>query len=57
MSWWRIEWRMRRMRHSIRHHDIYAWVNGFMKAAFASDLSAFPLPDHPLAQAGEVPAL
>jgi len=48
---------MRRMRHSIRHHDIYAWVNGFMKAAFASDLSAFPLPDHPLAQAGEVPAL
>jgi trehalose 6-phosphate synthase len=51
--------RMRRMRHSIRRMDIYEWVNSFMKAAFASDLSAFPfpMPDHPLAAQGEVPAL
>jgi len=50
--------RMRRMRHSIKRNDIYHWVNGFMKAAFASDLSEFPLPDHPLAGLdGEVPAL
>jgi trehalose 6-phosphate synthase len=49
--------RMRRMRHSIRRNDIYEWVNSFMKAAFASDLSAFPMPDHPLAVDGEVPAL
>ena len=49
--------RMRRMRHTIRRGDIYHWVNAFMKAAFASDLSAFPLPDHPLANAGEVPVL
>jgi trehalose 6-phosphate synthase/phosphatase len=50
--------RMRRMRHSIRRSDIYDWVNTFMKAAFASDLSAFPLPEHPLASVdGEVPVL
>ena len=38
--------------------DIYDWVNTFMKAAFASDLSAFPLPEHPLAtEDGAVPIL
>lgn len=50
--------RMRRMRHSIRRHDIYHWVNTFMAAAFARNLDAFPLPDHPLAEvSGGVPAL
>ena len=50
--------RMRRMRHSIRRHDIYHWVNTFMAAAFAADLREFPLPDHPLAEGlGGVPAL
>lgn len=49
--------RMRRMRHSIRRSDIFDWVNTFMKAAFASDLSAFPMPEHPLANVAEVPAL
>jgi len=50
--------RMRRMRHSIRRHDIYHWVNTFMAAAFARNLDAFPLPDHPLAGiSGSAPAL
>ncbi len=50
--------RMRRMRHSIRRHDIYHWVNTFLGAAFAIDLGALPLPDHPLASGvGMAPAL
>jgi len=45
--------RMRRLRHAIRRNDIYHWVNSFMKAAFASDLSAFPLPEPAPARSGE----
>jgi len=37
-------WRMRRMRRSIRAQDIFWWVDSFLRAAIATDLSAFPLP-------------
>jgi len=35
--------RMARMRRSIRTYDIFWWVDSFLKAAIAKDLSAFPL--------------
>lgn len=35
--------RMRRMRRSIRKHDIFWWVDSFLRAAIAKDLSAFPM--------------
>jgi len=38
------QWRMRRMRRSIREHDIFWWVDSFLNAAIATDLSAFPTP-------------
>ncbi len=39
--------RMRRLRRSIREHDIFCWVDSFMHAAFTRDLSSFPLlPEH-----------
>jgi trehalose 6-phosphate synthase len=38
--------RMRRMRRSIRESDIFWWVDGFLRAAIAKDLSAFPQPEH-----------
>ena len=34
--------RMRRMRRSIRENDIFWWVDSFLHAAIAKDLSAFP---------------
>lgn len=34
--------RMRKLRASIRRQDIFRWVNGFLRAAIARDLSAFP---------------
>jgi trehalose 6-phosphate synthase/phosphatase len=34
--------RMRRLRRSIKQHDIFRWVNSFLKAAIAKDLSEFP---------------
>ncbi|MDH5536173.1 MAG: trehalose-6-phosphate synthase [Betaproteobacteria bacterium] len=34
--------RMRRMRRSIRDSDIFWWVDSFLRAAIAKDLSAFP---------------
>ncbi len=37
--------RMRRMRRTIRNHDIFWWVDSFLQAAIARDLSAFPQPD------------
>lgn len=36
--------RMRSMRRSIRRHDVFWWVDSFLKAAIARDLTAFPLP-------------
>jgi trehalose 6-phosphate synthase len=38
------EWRMRRMRRAIRAQDIFWWVDSFLHAAIAKDLTAFPLP-------------
>jgi trehalose 6-phosphate synthase len=35
--------RMRRLRRSIREHDIFRWVDSFLYAAFTRDLSSFPL--------------
>ena len=37
--------RMRSMRRSIRKYDVFWWVDSFLDAAFATDLSNFPLPD------------
>lgn len=37
--------RMRKMRRSVREYDIFWWVDSFLKAAIAKDLSNFPLPE------------
>ncbi len=37
--------RMRRMRRSIRKSDVFWWVDSFLRAAIAKDLSAFPQPE------------
>ena len=37
--------RMRRLRRSIRESDIFWWVDSFLKAAIAKDLTAFPQPE------------
>lgn len=36
--------RMRGLRRAIRQQDIFWWVDSFLRAAIAKDLSAFPLP-------------
>ncbi len=36
--------RMRALRRSIRRHDVYRWVDDFLRAAFSSGLRAFPPP-------------
>jgi trehalose 6-phosphate synthase len=36
--------RMRRLRRSIREQDIFWWIDSFLRAAIAKDLSDFPLP-------------
>ncbi|MDH4093699.1 MAG: trehalose-6-phosphate synthase [Betaproteobacteria bacterium] len=36
--------RMRRMRNSIREHDVFWWVDSFLRAAITKDLRAFPQP-------------
>ncbi len=37
--------RMRRMRASIREHDVFWWVDSFLRAAITKDLRAFPQPE------------
>ena len=37
--------RMRRLRRSIREQDIFWWIDSFLRAAIAKDLSDFPLPE------------
>jgi trehalose 6-phosphate synthase len=37
--------RMRRLRASIREHDVFWWVDDFLGAAFTRDLADFPQPD------------
>jgi trehalose 6-phosphate synthase len=44
--------RMRGMRRSIRRDDVFAWVDGYLKAAIARELRDFPAPARP---AGEEP--
>ena len=36
--------RMRAMRRSIRRQDVFWWVDSFLTAAIARDLTAFPSP-------------
>lgn len=36
--------RMRRLRRIVREHDIFWWVDSYLRAAIAKDLSAFPQP-------------
>jgi len=42
--------RMRRLRRTIREHDVFWWVDSFLRAAIAKDLSAFPQPPDYLPQ-------
>jgi trehalose 6-phosphate synthase/phosphatase len=42
--------RMLRMRRSIREHDVFQWVDSFLRAAITKDLSAFPQPEHYVAE-------
>ncbi|HVB48482.1 MAG TPA: trehalose-6-phosphate synthase, partial [Burkholderiales bacterium] len=35
--------RMRRLRRSVREHDVFWWVDSFLRAAITKDLAAFPL--------------
>lgn len=37
--------RMRKMRRSVRDYDIFWWVDSFLRAAIARDLSSFPTPE------------
>lgn len=37
--------RMRKLRRSIREHDIFWWVDSFLRAAIAKDLNDFPAPE------------
>lgn len=37
--------RMHRLRASIREHDVFWWVDSFLRAAIAQDLRSFPQPD------------
>ncbi|HSN22487.1 MAG TPA: trehalose-6-phosphate synthase [Usitatibacter sp.] len=43
--------RMRAMRRSIRRHDVFWWVDSFLRAAIERDLRAFPLPPERSAEA------
>ncbi len=43
--------RMRRLRRSIRDSDIFWWVDSFLRAAIAKDLSAFPQPEGAVVEA------
>jgi len=43
------ELRMRGLRRSVRTFDVFWWVNSFLNAAIAHDLSAFPAPDESIA--------
>jgi len=37
--------RMQLLRRAVSRQNVFRWVNGFLEAAIASDLDAFPLPD------------
>lgn len=42
--------RMRKLRRSIREYDIFRWVDSFLRAAIAKDLSDFPMPEEYIPQ-------
>jgi trehalose 6-phosphate synthase len=50
--------RMRRMRRSIRTYDVFWWVDSFLRAAIARDLSSLPTfgPEVPLQEAEYLPS-
>ena len=37
--------RMKKMRHVVKRHDVFDWVDSFLNGAFAKDLSSFPIMD------------
>ena len=39
--------RMRRLRRAIRRHDVFDWVDSYLRAAITKDLRAFPQPASP----------
>lgn len=41
---------MRKLRRSVREYDIYWWVDSFLRAAIAKDLSDFPAPEEYIPQ-------
>ncbi len=41
---------MRKLRRSVRDYDIYWWVDSFLRAAIAKDLSDFPAPEEYIPQ-------
>ena len=42
--------RMRKLRRAIREYDIFWWVDSFLRAAIAKDLSDFPMPEEYIPQ-------
>ena len=44
--------RMRRMRRAIRDHDVFRWVDSFLRAAITRDLRSFPQPEIELGDDG-----
>jgi len=49
--------RMRKLRRSIREYDIFWWVDSFLRAAIAKDLSAFPAPEEYIPQTEQITSL
>lgn len=47
--------RMRKMRRSIKRHDIFDWVNSFLRAAIAKDLQEFPRMEFYVPRPGDYP--
>ncbi len=37
--------RMHKLKRFVREHDIFWWVDSFLRAAIAKDLSNFPVPE------------
>jgi trehalose 6-phosphate synthase len=50
--------RMRRLQRSIRNHDIFWWVDSFLRATFTRKLSDFPVPaQEPAMRSDRAPGL
>jgi trehalose 6-phosphate synthase/phosphatase len=49
--------RMRKLRRSIREYDIFWWVDSFLRAAIAKDLSDFPAPEEYIPQTEQITSL